>query len=153
MKKFIKWFGILSLALIFVILASLTLFLGWMKWSGERDWKRVQAELRVKGEPLTFAELVPPPPPDSENFFADPMWRQLHDLTPHKEQGATTWGPDKIPDEKLLINQWNTPLTSEERERVSNLLHIKNDHNDRRNFSKKSAPCSRSFTEIHSSAV
>lgn len=114
MNRFLKWLGIIILALVLINFICAAAIFCWMKWTGVKEWHRVQAELRAKGEPLTFAELVPPPPPDSENFFADPMWRQLHELTPHLEKGVRTWGPDKIPDEKLLINQWNTPLSENE---------------------------------------
>ena len=113
LKRILVWSGIGLLALILLCISVLGLFIGWMKWSGDRDWKRVQAELHAKGEKLTFAELLPPPPPDSENFYADPMWQELTDLVPGEPEpvffNIPTWKP-RLPANKLLLNQWKTPL-------------------------------------------
>jgi hypothetical protein len=99
--------------------------IGWLTWSGDSDWTRVQAELRAKGEKLTFAELIPPPPPDSENFFADPIWQELADLVPvtKNNNGAEyqTWEP-RLPEEQRQINQWMTPLSAEELEQFKKLI-------------------------------
>ncbi len=80
MKRFLKWAAIVVGVLILLLALIAGSFIGWLKWSGERDWKRAEAELRSKGEKLTFAELVPPMPSDSENFFADPLWAGYSDL-------------------------------------------------------------------------
>ena len=126
MRHFFKWLGIGLLTLICLILLAAGGLLGWMKWAGDRDWKRVQAELQAKGEKLTFAELIPPPPPDDQNFFADPLWMQLTDLVPVKnknEEGVevTSWEP-RLPAKELLINQGNTPLTNTEKMRLKAFL-------------------------------
>jgi len=117
MKHFLKWLGLAALALVLLYLAYIVGIFGWQKWTGIKKWKQVQAELRSKGEKLTFAELVPPPPTDSENFFADPMWQQLADLVPHSDHGKTSW-IIRIPKKDLIINQWNTPLSDSELDRI-----------------------------------
>ncbi len=113
MKRFLLWSSLGLLALILLLVTASALLLGWLKWSGDSDWNRVQAGLRAKGEKLTFAELIPPPPPDSENFFADPIWQEL---TNHR-----------ILKEKQRINQWDTPLSESEQVRIKSLTQ-KNFH-------------------------
>jgi len=112
-------------ALVALLLLAGLLMIGWIKWSSARDWQRVQSGLKAKGEKLTFAELIPPPPPDSENFFADPIWRGLTDLVPTKQLGIcgeyTDWEP-RLPANKRLINQWQTPLSASEKEHIQKLL-------------------------------
>ena len=123
MKRFFKWtaFVVGSLFLLLVLIAGG--FLGWLRWSGERDWKRAEAELRAKGEKLTFAELVPPMPPDSENFFADPIWAEFADLIPSKnDRVIDEWNP-RVPSNQRQLNRWESvPLTPEEKERLSKLM-------------------------------
>ena len=121
MKRFLIVLAKVLAALIVLLLLVAALFLGWLKWSGERDWKRAEAELRAKGEKLTFEELVPPMPPEKENFFADPIWQELADLVPvtKKSDGVeyVEWEP-RVPEEKRLINQWKTPLSPAEQEEI-----------------------------------
>ena len=82
MKHFLKWTALVVSVLILIVISIVGVFLGWLQWSGERDWKRAEAELRAKGEKLTFAELVSPMPSLNENFFGDPVWAELSDLLP-----------------------------------------------------------------------
>ncbi len=42
-------------------------------WYGGRQWKKAEAELRAKGEPLTLQEIIPPAIPDAENFAFSPF--------------------------------------------------------------------------------
>jgi hypothetical protein len=123
MKRILKWAAIVlgSLVLLFVLVVGL--FLGWLRWSGEREWKQAEAELRAKGEKLTFAELVPPMPPDSENFYADPLWAEYVDLVKKKNaQGLVDWEP-RLPCDQRQLRRWESvPLTPEEKERLSKLI-------------------------------
>jgi hypothetical protein len=48
-------------------------------WSGARAWESVQTQLRQRGEPLTFAELLGPPVPADQNFAEIPLLRGLFD--------------------------------------------------------------------------
>lgn len=95
-----------------LLLAGAILFVAWLHWAGARDWKRVQAELVARGEKLTLTELVPPAPPDVENFFADPLWQEVRDKAV---------GKDVPPQENWTINQWKTPLSPEELEQIKAL--------------------------------
>jgi len=122
MKRFFKWAAIILGALILFLILAVGLFIGWLRWSGEREWKQAEAELRAKGEKLTIAELVPPTPPDSENFFADPLWAEYADLVLKKnEKGIDEWGP-RLASEQFQLNKWQSvPLTPEEKDRLSKL--------------------------------
>lgn len=111
---------VVTLALLGIVLGAS--FIGWLRWSGERDWKKAQAELRAKGEKLTLAELVPPMPPDSENFFADPIWAEFYDSNAEKESSGKPYLP-RVPRGQRQLERWqNTPLTSEEKARLSKLM-------------------------------
>jgi hypothetical protein len=123
MKRFLKWAAILvgSFSLFLIILVGS--FLGWLKWSGERDWKRAEAELRAKGEKLTFVELVSPMPPESENFFADPLWMEYADLVREKNAyGIEAW-KTRLASDRFQLQKWQyVPLTNEEKSRVAKLM-------------------------------
>ena len=96
-----------------------------LKWSGERDWKQAEVELRAKGEKLTFTELVPPMPPQSENFYADPLWAEVADLAQNKHESASdvpVWKP-RLPRDQWQLHRWETvPLTPEEKDSLSKLI-------------------------------
>jgi len=126
MKRFLKWAVIVVGSLILLLLLTVGSFLGWLKWSGERDWKRAEAELRAKGEKLTFAELVPPMPPDSENFFADPLWAGYSDLVRTNSRGCDGVERQtmtlKVPADHLPIRRWQmVPLTAQESDQLAQL--------------------------------
>jgi len=77
------WWKTLLRALLFLGVSMVTLValaLTWFSFSGRRELARVKAELRARGEKLSLTELLPPPVPPAENFFADPMWEELTDL-------------------------------------------------------------------------
>ena len=126
MKRFFKWTAIVVGTLILLLILVVGLLIGWLKWSGERDWKRAEAELRAKGEKLTFAELVPPAPSDSENFFADPIWAGYSDLARTNSRGCDG-SPHQILDIKIPANQqpmrlWQKiPLTAQESDQLARL--------------------------------
>ncbi|MEO6847246.1 MAG: type II secretion system protein GspG, partial [Chthoniobacterales bacterium] len=42
-----------------------------------REWAQVKKELEARGEKLSLVELVPPPIPDEENFFATPLFQEV----------------------------------------------------------------------------
>lgn len=126
MKRFLKWISIVVGTLILLLILIVGAFLGWLQWSGERDWKQAEAELRAKGEKLTFTELVPPMPPDSENFFADPLWVGYSDLTRTNRVGCDG-APHQVLDLKIPANQlpirlWQkVPLTAQESDQLARL--------------------------------
>jgi hypothetical protein len=126
MKRFFKWAGVVVGSLILLLLVAAGSFIGWLKWSGERDWNRAEAELRAKGEKLTFAELVPPMPPDSENFFADPLWAGYSDLVRTNSRGCE--GAErqtmalKVPAAQLPIRIWQkVSLSAQESDQLAQL--------------------------------
>lgn len=67
-------FGLLAAAPV----ALLGLMFSWNRFSGKGEWARVKKDLLDRGEKLTLVELAPPPVPDEANFFADPLWVELH---------------------------------------------------------------------------
>jgi hypothetical protein len=126
MKRFLKWAAIVVGTLILLLTLAGGLFIGWLRWSGEQDWKKAEAELRAKGEKLTFAELVPPAPSDSENFFADPLWAGYSDLARTNSRGCDG-SPHQVLDIKIPANQqpmrlWQKiPLTAQESDQLARL--------------------------------
>jgi len=126
MKRFLKWTAITIGLMILLLIVVIGSFVGWLRWSGERDWKRAEAQLRAKGEKLTFAELVPPMPPDSENFFADPLWAGYSDLVRTNSRGCD--GEERqtmalrVPAAQLPIRLWQkVPLTAQESDQLIRL--------------------------------
>lgn len=103
-------------AFLVVLLVSLAvLAAALLSWTGRRDWARVKADLTARGEALSLAELIPPPIPDAQNFFADPMWDELADLVDAEENGVPVKRP-RLPQGQRQLDAFNRPLTPEERE-------------------------------------
>jgi|GEM_PF-762271 len=128
MKRFLILSAKIGGVLILIVLLSVVAIIGGLRWSGEREWQQAQAELLAKGEKLTLEELLPPAPPDNENFFADPLWAEYTDMIPAmRELGVNRW-QTRVPIEKRQLEQWGyLPLTPEEREREHQLFpHDKN---------------------------
>jgi hypothetical protein len=71
----------------FALLAAVTMLVlavSWVSYQGRLDWARTKAELLAKGEKLTQVELIPPPIPDEDNLFADPVWKAVEGSKPPK---------------------------------------------------------------------
>lgn len=112
-----------TLLVVVTIMILLTAFPIWLRWSGDHDWKKAQAELSAKGEKLTVAELVPPTLPDDQNFFADPLWAEYEDLVLKKnDRGTDAWVPRVAPDKSQLQHWKYTPLSPEEQDRFHALM-------------------------------
>lgn len=99
-----------TLVLTLAVLAAATL-----SFLGRRDWARVKAELIARGEPLSLAEMIPPPLPDAQNFFADPMWEELADLVEVERDGIRSWEP-RLPKGQRQLDALNRTLTTDERQ-------------------------------------
>src|SRR5690348_15676611 len=78
-------FGSLRAALYVIgfLLASIItiIALAWAveNWRGARAWAAAKRDLVARGEPLTFDQIVPPMPPDAQNFASTPLLRGLFD--------------------------------------------------------------------------
>ena len=73
LKRLFRWavMAFLGLAVVAALLyAAIDLI-------GARDWAKCQAEMKAKGEALTFEELVPPPVPDEQNLAMLPVFREM----------------------------------------------------------------------------
>lgn len=73
------------------LITLLALFYAVENWRGARAWKAVRDQLRAQGEPLSFAELVPPMPPEEENFAMTPFFRGAFDKTIDPATGKARW--------------------------------------------------------------
>ncbi len=81
---------------VFLLLASIVtvIALAWAieNWRGARAWAAVKRELVARGEPLTFSQLVPPMPPDDQNFASTPLLRGLFDYgRSNSSEGQSVW--------------------------------------------------------------
>src|SRR6478752_2150119 len=66
-----------------IVLATLVaLALSVVSYKARREWAKTKADLIARGEKLSLIELAPPPIPDAQNFYADPMWLELADAQP-----------------------------------------------------------------------
>ncbi len=69
---------------LFVLAAFVTLLgLVWAieNWRGARAWNAAKRDLIARGEPLTIEQLLPPRPPDEQNFAMTPLLQPLLDYT------------------------------------------------------------------------
>lgn len=73
------------------LITLLALFYAVENWRGARAWKEVRDQLRAQGEPLSFAELVPPMPPEEENFAMTPFFLGAFDKTVDPATGKERW--------------------------------------------------------------
>lgn len=80
--------GLFAVAVLITLVAVAVVF---ENWRGAREWQRVRDELRAKGEPLSFAELIPPMPPNDENFASIPLFEGLFDKSTDPKTGKPVW--------------------------------------------------------------
>lgn len=85
--RVLKGYGICIVALITLI----SLFYAIENWRGAREWNRVRTMLLEKGEPLSFADLVPTLPADDENFAMSPYFKGALDKSIDPETGEERW--------------------------------------------------------------
>jgi len=79
---------------------------------GSRHEHAVEKELRVRGEKLALADFAPPAVPETENFFADPMWMELADVKPGR---GGFQEPRKAKGDRM-IDDLHAPITETERQ-------------------------------------
>jgi hypothetical protein len=70
-----RW-GIALSVLLAILVAA---FYAEEDWRGDREWRRVEQELRAKGEPLTLEEFQGPAIPDAENVAEAPVFKELYE--------------------------------------------------------------------------
>ncbi|MEO6848006.1 MAG: hypothetical protein ABI443_10305 [Chthoniobacterales bacterium] len=101
------------LSLIGLMVLYLVLRVVWIRHSGHRQWEHTKADLLSRGEKLSLMDFVPATIPDEQNFFADPIWRELNDFV-EIEQGGHRVKKSRIEEGKKQIDQFNAPLNKEE---------------------------------------
>lgn len=52
------------------LVTLMVLLFVWTNWSGRRRWAAAKAMIEAEGETLDFRKLLPPTPPDGQNFLA-----------------------------------------------------------------------------------
>jgi hypothetical protein len=60
------------------LVTLVALFYAIEDWRGRRAWQNYKSAWEAKGERFDWAGLAPPPVPDDQNFFATPLWNDLH---------------------------------------------------------------------------
>lgn len=116
-----RWWKTAPKAVFFLIVLVLTLIVltaATLSYLGRRDWARVKAELTERGEPLSLAEMLPPPIPETQNFFADSMWEELADLVDGEievEGQRVPFKQPRLPKGERQLDRFSRPLTSGER--------------------------------------
>ncbi len=98
----VAWIGIISVNAVY-------------RWQvSKQAWKLAQSDLEAKGESLTIDEFLPEPIPDSENFFADPIWMEMTDRGV-KEKNGITRHVSRLPEEKRQLEVLENPLSAKRR--------------------------------------
>jgi hypothetical protein len=57
-------------------------------WRGRKAWQDFKREQEAKGERFDLASFIPPQVPNDQNFFATPLWDDMHFV---KTNGAVIW--------------------------------------------------------------
>jgi len=70
------------------LVTVVALFYAVEDWRGRRAWQDFKREQEVKGERLDLASFIPPQVPNDQNFFATPLWEDMHFV---KTNGAVIW--------------------------------------------------------------
>lgn len=86
------------------LLTILALVLACLSFEGRRNWDRTKKELLAKGEKLSLAEFIPPPIPDEQNFFADPLWMELTDLVEQPHPAGFKSAAPRLPEGQRQID-------------------------------------------------
>lgn len=85
--------GVLTLVTLGALLYAVENARGWRAWQKERE------RLARLGEPLSWQELLPPPPAEELNFAAAPIYREIFetaDRPRNTEPDATAVGPSSL---------------------------------------------------------
>lgn len=130
LRKLARWilFGLISLVTLIVFAYSaLSLW-------GRREWANAQAELRAKGEKLSLVELMPPAIPDSENFFAIPIWQELLELEPGTNRDGTPILKEKMKSQDYRIDRFRKALQISEANTLTSTLRGGYEKGAPRNF-------------------
>jgi len=115
------WIKTAIKATVFLVVLAVTLVAlaaAVLSFQGRREWARVKAELTARGEPLSLAAMWPPPIPDAQNFFADPLWMELADIVDVEtdvEGQKVVLKQVRLPKGKRQIDALNRALTPDER--------------------------------------
>jgi hypothetical protein len=76
------------------------LFYAEENWRGKHDWKKYKREWEAKNEKFDFADFVPPPVPDDQNFAMAPIFDTMDKLASrtwrgkHRNQGPADGGSE-----------------------------------------------------------
>jgi len=92
------------------------------RWQGERAWKETRAELLAKGEKLDWSDFAPPPVPDAENFFADPVWEELEDYATSEAEANRRSG---VAQAAGLRRIFESPVEEAETDRLKEKYHFR----------------------------
>lgn len=110
----------------------------WISFQGRREWAKTKAELLARGEKLSLVELAPPPIPDDQNFFADPVWREVFEMKSSMGKDGRLTTRSKVPaQEQKLTRALKQPISAELQNRSRDLPEIGSiDVRDGQNFFK-----------------
>lgn len=100
----------LKISITKLVIAIVLAFLGLDVWfalvylpgAAEKEWQAERQKLIDRGEKLSIADFVSEKVPAERNFFADPLWVELHDREPVKKDGMTYQKSRKPPGESQL---------------------------------------------------
>ncbi len=107
-RRLWKVLGYGALSLVTII----ALFYAVENWRGARAWQVVRDDLRAKGEPLSFEELVPPMPRDEENFAMAPMLAELFTFSTDTASGNTRWEGGQASNKDHERTKWRDEIDS-----------------------------------------
>lgn len=90
------------------------------------SWTATEAALKAKNENLSIEAFIPAPIPDSDNFFADPLWAEVSSGMPEKEQRLESLHHPPSADERAALqNEFPAfSLPDEKKSRIQVALNL-----------------------------
>jgi hypothetical protein len=69
----------------------ITLFYTVENWRGDRAWEKHKREMEAKGEKMEWADFIPAPVPDEQNFAMTPLLKPLFDFKDNPKNYEDRW--------------------------------------------------------------
>lgn len=111
---------------IFACSIVVALHLATLDREAQGAWAATESALKAKNESLSVESFIPAPIPDSDNFFADPLWAELSGGMPEKEQRLEGLHHPPSPDELAVLQKEFPafPLPDEKKSRIQVALNL-----------------------------
>lgn len=117
-RPWLKILAILIGVTALAVIAVIGYFAIYFPLQANAGWKKSRAEFAAAGESLLLADFVPPPIPDADNFYADPLWMELTDRVPVEEESGFIKYVPRLAEKDRKFFPLNEPPSEAERKEL-----------------------------------